>query len=85
VCIDTHCQIPGILSANSVVILNAHTQLRLASLVRGLAHRDRKHWHPARQSLLTGGFLLEGFYHWSNVRLININKLVSGEEQRISI
>jgi hypothetical protein len=54
--LDAHSQICGILSGNSNRILNAHTLLRLESNVGGLAHR--KNWHPARQSLHTGGFLL---------------------------
>jgi hypothetical protein len=36
--------------------LNAHTLLRLAAEVRGLA--PRKHWIPVRQSSHTGGFQL---------------------------
>jgi hypothetical protein len=83
-CIWTsHCQNLSILGANSIGILNIHTQLRLASKVRGLGHR--KHWHPERQSSHTGRFLLvvalKGLYYCIvQCQLININKLAFGEE-----
>jgi hypothetical protein len=48
---DAHCQIPGILSANSFGILNVHNLLRLEYNVRRLAHS--KYWNPERQSLHT--------------------------------
>jgi hypothetical protein len=61
---DAPCWTPGILSANYLGILNPYTWLRLGCKLLGLAHR--KHLHPARQSLHTGGFLLvvalEGLY-----------------------
>jgi hypothetical protein len=64
-----YCRISDILNANSIGILNAHTLLRLKSIVRGLAHRQL--WYPASQSLHTGGFLLvvalAGLYYWSNL------------------
>jgi hypothetical protein len=53
---EAHCQIPGIESANSIGILNAHTQLRLGSKVLGLVLR--KPWQPECQSSHTGGFPL---------------------------
>jgi hypothetical protein len=63
------CRILGVRGANSIGILNAHTQLRLAFKVRGLAHK--KNWRPDRQSSHTGWFqltaALNGLYYWSNV------------------
>jgi hypothetical protein len=58
--------------------LNSHALLQLGFKVRGLAHR--KHWHPDRQSSHTGWFLLAAALN-AQCQLININKLVSEEEQ----
>jgi hypothetical protein len=66
---EAHYRIPGILNASSIGILKAHVPLTLESNMQRLAHR--KHWHPARQSSHTVGFLLvvavEGLYYWSNI------------------
>jgi hypothetical protein len=77
-----HCQIPGNKSANSIGILNAHTQLRLASKERGFG--AQKHKHLERQSSHTGRFLLADALNCillAQCQLININKLASNKEQ----
>jgi hypothetical protein len=47
------------------------TKSRKSLPLKVLALAHRKHWHPSRQSLHIGGFLLvaalEGLYHCSNV------------------
>jgi hypothetical protein len=68
---QANCWILGVRGANSIGILNTHTQLTrgLGFKVRGWAHK--KHWRPERQSSHTGWFLLaaplNGLYYWFNV------------------
>jgi hypothetical protein len=73
---DAHCRIPGILSANPIGILNAHTRLRGTSKVRELTHR--KHW---RLSITLEDCCSEWPILLVQCQLINVNKLASGEEQ----